>query len=530
MSIAKLFKVALGSIAILCCFIIIINNAILQDTYFVDLHRNILAKSEFTSESQSAATPQMLLPLAAQLRPFLPLEADSRSSIVEFNTASSAVSYVKTLFGKSDVCRKSIYMNQVKQHGDDYIRFQFTESDLTPRCTEAGVTTFPGPVLIGRCASLITKDIVMSVNDFPTLKNDPGYCQDLYVEHFKAGLDGGPNGELWNKPLNLSGLFVADRPMDVISHSRLVPIIMMYGSKFPHVVKDTMPRVMLSLPYMAAHPDAKLVVENSTTMVGMLERLGVPLSRVLFTKQGTRSPDSHFKPTHSTLYHASEELAYPHCAPGPMATGMYSAEVYQALRDLLVREETLPFEARNKIVYVSREGGDNSQMRRIDNEAQLMNNLKNALDQHWSKTDPRRPEFVKFRGNVFTLEQSIELFRNARVVFGPHGGGFYNLIFAAPETRVVELSPDDYGKHEVARFATILGLDYRGYVKSGMSRNETFGDVDSNWVVEEVLQAYNSTKFHSTRDAPPEPYIRHQREWIVMQSKVNTPEEARALL
>jgi hypothetical protein len=394
--------------------------------------------------------------------------------------------------------RKSIYAHELMDHGESFLHFNFASSPFTPRCTEASITTFKGPAMLGRCASIMTNDFVWATNDFPQCIPNPPLCHDLYEKYFKKPLDSGEN---LNQPLNLLDLFLPHGNVTIVSAPKIVPIMFLWGYVFPHTIKDTMPRVVLSLPYLAANPDAKLLIEKSEFSINFMRRIGIPNSRILWTRETSFHQHGHYNNGSVTVYLATQEMALPHCHPGPFGTGIYSSEMYHALRDLLVKEPHLPESERNLILYVARDGGTNFDakkgfMRRLDNEKVVIEMLNSTLQDlkesgRFEQLGLPEPEFMRFKGKGMTLDAQIALFRRARVVFGPHGGGFYNLIFAAPGTHVVELSPDDYGKYEVARLSTNLGLDYNGYIKKGMLRTETFGDIDVNWFVTEVLHKYS---------------------------------------
>eukprot|EP00475_Leptophrys_vorax_P020627 TRINITY_DN2827_c0_g1_i1.p1 TRINITY_DN2827_c0_g1~~TRINITY_DN2827_c0_g1_i1.p1 ORF type:complete len:516 (-),score=139.38 TRINITY_DN2827_c0_g1_i1:115-1662(-) len=416
---------------------------------------------------------------------------------------------------KTSIMRRSVYTHELIAQGMPFVHFNFSKSVYTPRCTEASVTVFKGPLLMGRCAALIGKEFVFAVNDFPRMVPDPRYCYDLYNNYFKTPLDTGKN---LNQHLNLLDLFLPTDNFTLVSEKKLVPIMFLWGYTFPHTVKDMMPRVMLSLPYLQANPEAKLLLEYSPMIESFLRRMQIPASRVKYTKDKTGQPRSHYKPSHGSVYEATEELALPHCHPGPMSTGIYTKEIYYALRELLLRTPHLPEADRNLIVYVARDGGDNSKMRRIDNEEQLLDAVNATLasnEEMFTANGVRVPELVRFQGKGLSLDQSIEIFRRARVVFGPHGGGFYNLIFSAPGTRVIELTPDDYGKLEVARFSNLLDLDYHGYIKKGMSRVETFGDVDVRWMGEVLLYNYSPEISEFPEPVLPEEYVRFVKSELI---------------
>jgi len=422
----------------------------------------------------------------------LELSDEVIDDIKEITSTEGAVFLNRTRFAKTGEMRKTVYTHQLLDYGESFSKYVFNESLYNPRCTSASMTVFSGPILLGRCSSLISKEFVFAWNDFPKLIPDPRYCYDLYNQYFKAALDG--EAPL-NQPMNLSEHFVPKEDMLLVQVPKLVPILFVWGLVFPHTVKDTMPRVMLSLPYLAANPSAKLLMEQSAVTENFLRRMGVPDSRVHWIKRRISKMGSVFRETQNIIYEATEELAFPHCLPGPLHTGVYAPEIYHALRDVMVRAPPLPLEERNLIVYVARDGGDNSKMRRIDNEAKLLSKLNhtvNSLEEEFELRNVTAPQFIKFVGKGQTMESSIDIFRRARVVLGPHGGGFYNVLFSAPGTHVLELTPDDYGKNEVSRFSTILGLNYNGFIKRGMGRTETFGDVDIEWMTSMVLHLYDS--------------------------------------
>lgn len=78
---------------------------------------------------------------------------------------------------------------------------------------------------------------------------------------------------------------------------------------------------------------------------------------------------------------------------------------------------------RSRRIYISRKQGAE---RSILNEADLLPVL-------------RRSEFEIVRCEELTFEQQVRLFREAEAVVGPHGGGFANLVWCQPGTKVLEI-------------------------------------------------------------------------------------------
>jgi hypothetical protein len=429
--------------------------------------------------------------------------------------------------------RKSIYSHELMDYGESFLHVNFSYNPFTTRCSEGAITRFKGPVIFGKCGSLISKDFVWGVNDFPQCIPDPRHCYDMYNEYFKKPLDTGIG---LNQPLNVSELFLPRHNVTVRSTAKLVPIMFIWGIAFPHTIKDIMPKLVFALPYLAANPDAKMLIDGSKYVRGYVKRLGIPDSRIMWTRDQAWSEISHYGVNIDITYVATEELALPHCHPGPFGTGTFSSEMHFALRDLLVKEPHLPEHERNLILYVARDGGTNYDaqkgfMRRLDNEAVVLEKLNSTIQEMkqngvFEKFGQPEPEFLRFIGFGMSLDEQIALFRRARVVFGPHGGGFYNLLYSAPGTHVIELSPDDYGKYEVARLSINLGFDHNGYIKKGMLRNETFGDIDVEWMVSEVLYNYAPQLVNLvSRPVVPHPYVRINRQEMADYSALKNLEE-----
>eukprot|EP00475_Leptophrys_vorax_P044562 TRINITY_DN8983_c0_g1_i1.p1 TRINITY_DN8983_c0_g1~~TRINITY_DN8983_c0_g1_i1.p1 ORF type:complete len:538 (-),score=128.62 TRINITY_DN8983_c0_g1_i1:389-2002(-) len=414
--------------------------------------------------------------ITSTLRSALPLPVPLKNKKPWLRYFKFAKKYFETRFRDEGTSRhrRSIYSNQLKgaKGASSFLHFNFSESNITRRCTEASLTVFQGPMLIGTCASFISKDFVFAATEYENRIPNPRYCYDKYNSYFKAALED-KNVSKRNQQLDIIDLFLPKRDMQILSYRKIVPVLYPWGGSFPHVIKDVMPRVMMSLPYLNANPQAKLLLEYSPVIQIFLRRLGVPLSRVIYTYEPTNHVHSLYRPGHHTLYQATVELAVPHCHPGPVSTGMYSSEIYNAMKALLVKRPDVPESERNLVIYVSRDGGHNSEMRRIDNESKMLKAVQKALESSQNlfgnNSSVLAPKFVHFKGGKMTLKEAIHTFQHARVVFGPHGGGMYNLVFAGAGARVIELSPDDYGKNEVARFSTVLGLKYHGFVKKDLN-------------------------------------------------------------
>jgi capsular polysaccharide biosynthesis protein len=104
--------------------------------------------------------------------------------------------------------------------------------------------------------------------------------------------------------------------------------------------------------------------------------------------------------------------------------------------------------SRRRKLYVSR--GD-AEGRRVFDEAALMTALR-----------PFGYQMVTL--GTATIEQQIALFAGATHIVAPHGAGLTNIVFAQPETTLVEIFPRSYGTAAYYVLAAGLGIRYASYI------------------------------------------------------------------
>jgi capsular polysaccharide biosynthesis protein len=61
---------------------------------------------------------------------------------------------------------------------------------------------------------------------------------------------------------------------------------------------------------------------------------------------------------------------------------------------------------------------------------------------------------------TLSLDEQIRLFRNARLVIGPHGAGLTNVVFGTPGAVLYELLPQHYRNPCMSRLAQLRGVHY----------------------------------------------------------------------
>ena len=401
------------------------------------------------------------------------------------NTPTESYQYAPNLLSNSSKVKALSLINLVSF--PHLQRTEFSPIKLKNACSR-GMLTDLGKAFISMCGSILTESgsVVLWV-DWPCPHPCPSRCGDLYNRFFAQS----------NKKVSEISpeIFVPKRNVTVVHTETLVPILFYWGHAFPHVIKDVLPRITYALDFLSTNPEAKLLLDDGEPVHRLLEVLGIPESRVIFTSYHTPDSRSLYESTLQVIYSA-DRIVLPHCWPGPAVSGMYSHNMYEAARDAMLKNSRALKSPQNFVVYVSRDGGFNSMKRRIDNEAEILGATRAAIKDVNSRLNGINPfELIVLNGKSLTLRQSLDTFHRAALVMGPHGGGFYNLIAARPGTRVLEWVPQDYGREEVGRFSRKLALDYAGFVKKGMLRSHSFGNLSTLWVASLVKNALAPSLF-----------------------------------
>ena len=92
------------------------------------------------------------------------------------------------------------------------------------------------------------------------------------------------------------------------------------------------------------------------------------------------------------------------------------------------------------------------------NHCKLINN--NEIIEYLSKRGFRSYQI----GKLDFFEQ-IYLFNNAKIIIGPHGAAFTNIIFSNPDTNIIEIIPDYHKSKKCERISKILNLNYTKVVR-----------------------------------------------------------------
>jgi hypothetical protein len=136
-----------------------------------------------------------------------------------------------------------------------------------------------------------------------------------------------------------------------------------------------------------------------------------------------------------------EDLTYSSFLSGCEAPSAFCRSLFSRMAARAVAPDGTPSPP---AIYISRA---DSTMRPMRNETELIAALA-------------RFGVVSVVLSRLTLDAQIVLFRNARLIIGPHGAGLANVVFAAPGTVLYELFPSSYVNPCVNRLAQMHELHY----------------------------------------------------------------------
>ena len=95
----------------------------------------------------------------------------------------------------------------------------------------------------------------------------------------------------------------------------------------------------------------------------------------------------------------------------------------------------------------------------IDRSESKFNHCKIINDEEISKYLISKG-FVKYKVGQLNFQKQIHLFKNAKIIIGPHGAAFANLIFCNPKTKIIEIKPKNRENYVNKKISQYLDLDY----------------------------------------------------------------------
>jgi len=190
---------------------------------------------------------------------------------------------------------------------------------------------------------------------------------------------------------------------------------------FYHWVIDRLPSVLLLKEFLLADPEIKLIINNQDGRVAgyvteYLDLLGIPAEQIIVAQANTLYYAD-------TVYFATPFLMEP--IPKELLLALRSALLEGAQR------KKLPVRYKNNLIVIVQRVESN---RRIANLAELVEVIQ-------SKFSSEEYETVIFDGNM-SVAQQIDIFNHARLVIGVMASGLTNVLFANPQTSVIEIHPE----------------------------------------------------------------------------------------
>lgn len=205
---------------------------------------------------------------------------------------------------------------------------------------------------------------------------------------------------------------------------------------FQHFLDGSLPKMIQSydliLPKEVSPKDVKLVVPPSCcgSMVGdIFSKFGFNEGNLIVGKTG-----------------CGESLVFT-CNTPPIHPYLWK------MMQKHLKVPFVPMEEKSIILYLQRtrataaNGGRN-----VLNEAEFIPMLESTINKHNQKFTKRTPLALEIfnHKNYPHLDDVIDRFKNVKAIIGPHGGAFYNQMFACKHTLIIEFVPVK-GKSPVLR-------------------------------------------------------------------------------
>jgi Glycosyltransferase 61 len=129
----------------------------------------------------------------------------------------------------------------------------------------------------------------------------------------------------------------------------------------------------------------------------------------------------------------------------PLGNGCFRPWMCNFLRDtFLPKTNTIELNSRGRRLYISR---GLAGYRRVLNETEVIQLL-------------RRRGFEEIKFETLSMRQQAAAMASCEVVVAPHGGGFSNLVFCSPGTKVIEIFSPELVAGFFWKISSQLGLDY----------------------------------------------------------------------
>ena len=228
-----------------------------------------------------------------------------------------------------------------------------------------------------------------------------------------------PNGLVFdNDHIYRNAKWYYEPPPDslpVIEMNKVITFIQLWSDTFVHFTFDTLPRINLAYDFICQDPEIKILIPDQVFFARAIEELGIDPGRVVRQKADT--------------VYSADIVYYPHFYNygKPQKMGLIPRSSLEKVRRKLAGRHISNLQ--NLIVYLKRKKGST---RCVINEEEIIDGIKRRLKAQLTlKVFEPKNDWIQDR----------EVFKCARVVIGPHGGAFSNLIFCKENTDVIEFLP-----------------------------------------------------------------------------------------
>ena len=202
--------------------------------------------------------------------------------------------------------------------------------------------------------------------------------------------------------------------LPIVHVDQLITFIQLWSNSFIHFSFDTLPRLNFAYDFICREPNLSILVPDCPFITHMLKALDIDSSRVIPQKSGH--------------VYSADMVFYPHFYNNglPQKMGLVPHSSLDKLRAKLSGPYSQP---QDRIVYLKRR---QDCARSVQNEENLLDRVRKRLRPSLSLT-------VFEPDNDWTKDK--EIMKRARVVLGPHGGAWSNIIFCKEDTDVIEFLP-----------------------------------------------------------------------------------------
>ena len=99
--------------------------------------------------------------------------------------------------------------------------------------------------------------------------------------------------------------------------------------------------------------------------------------------------------------------------------------------------------------------------------------------------------FKSYQVGKLDFFEQIYLFNNAKIIIGPHGAAFTNIVFSNPDINLVEIIPDNHPSKKCKRICSLLKINYTRIETPKIINKKISGDMYiSVKEIEEVLNRF----------------------------------------